>query len=409
MVIPQNGDTPALLEGGNVFTLSVDTPCTQLVTLSATVRGKRLSTSVLFSTIQDKATILSARAPLPTDAVWGPRSEAVPSRPPEFDGNNNTNRKGDTDAGRKHDTQRLVGRGGLEVPQRLESGLGIKGRPISLVFVGSLRLDGQKHIWLQQMEHLSRARFVPTYLTFEEGEGGSTNNADDAEEGIPSSWKTNAVESFTQRLRRAGVPLVKAWLPQVEESWIFDSSSGGEASITLLKEMTFRAVLESIDRAGGEPRLMSPPWARELFQRIADAIKSVSPDVLVVANGKTLGDAVLTRAARWAMSDYDCKIVMDFPNIEPAQGVDVDVLTTPSHYVARHPDTEVLATVTGARVVVIPPGVQTASSVLFSGKSIADDAEPPPDRKPGGFLRELACDSGVLAKLDCCDPDCHVR
>lgn len=384
-------------------------PCTQLVTLSATVRGKHLSTSVLFSTIQDKATILSARAPLPGDAAWGPRSEAIPFRARELEGDNNTIRKGEDKAsGRKHDTRRLMVRGGLGVPQLLESGTGIKS-PISLLFVGSLNLDGQKHIWLQQMEHLSRARFSPTYLTFEGGEGEGENNS---EEGA-SIWKTNAVESFTRRLRRAGVPLVKARLPQVAKSWILDSSSGNsseQVAINLLQEMAFTAVLESIDRAEGEPRSMSPPWARKIFERIADAIKDVSPDVLVVANGKTLGDAVLTRAARWAMSDYDFNIVMDFPNIEPAQGVDVDVLATPSHYVARHVDTEGLATAMGARVVVIPPGVQAASSILFSVKGIADeDTQPTPDLQSGGFFSELACDSDVLTELGCCDPDCHVR
>lgn len=418
VVVPQNGDTPTLLESGNVFTLSMDMPCTQVITLSATtVLGQHLSTSVLFSTMQDKTTILSARAPLPTDAAWGPRSEAVPSRSHQLEGNKSAiRREANTDADRKHDTKRLVdGGGGLDTPQQqLESGVGTKG-PISLVFVGSLSLDGQKHIWLQQMEHLSRTRFVPTYLTFEAGgEGGGTDNSTAAEERA-SAWKTNAVESFTHRLRRAGVPLVKVRLPQVDESWIFDtSSSSGErvAPANVLKEVVFTVVLESMDRAGGEPRSMSPPWARQVVERIADAIKSVSPDVLVVANGKTLGDAVLTRAARWAMSGefYEGRIVMDFPNIEPAQGVDVDVLTTPSHYVARHPDTEGLATATGARVVVIPPGVKAASSVLFSANdTIGDDAETPPDGNPGGFLVGATCDRGVLAKLGCCDPDCHVR
>lgn len=406
IALPQNGDTPALLDSGNVFTLSVDLPCTQLVTLSATVGGQHLSTSVLFSTIQDKANILSARAPLPTDAAWGPRLEEVPCRPRELEGDSDIMIKGEkgTGSGQKHGKQRMVGRRGLHAPQRVENGVG--KAPISLVFVGSLRLDGQKHIWLQQMEHLARARFISTYLTFEGGEGGSTNNADT--NGGASTWKTNAVEIFTQRLRRAGVPLVQVRLPQVDESWIFDSSSVREASVNL-QEMAFKAVLESIDRAGGKPRSMSPPWARELFKRIADAVEGVSPDVLVVANGKTLGDVVLTKAARWAMRDHDCKIVMDFPNIEPAQGVDVDALTTPSHYVARHPDTEELATATGARVVVIPPGVQAASSILLSAKGITDNAGVPPDRQPGALVSELFCDSGVLMKLGCCDPDCHVR
>lgn len=414
--MPQNGDAPFLLEKGNSMILSSDMPCTQQVTLYATVRGERVSASVLFSTVLDREAILSARTPLPSGAVWGrPRSMVCPPliREHEEGDSSASLPKGDKSTWQTHEsgTDVMVGKGGLYCSvsgsaesQRCDSGEetteGLP-RPISLVFVGSLSLDGQKHVWLQQLEQFSRVRFAAKFLTFEEQEGthGSTAGA----------WKTNAAESFKQRLSRAGVPLVTVRLPQVNSSWIYDSIGGEVAPTHTLKEMAFKAVLESIHRAGGNPHLMSPSWTGEIFQHIADAVESASPDVLVIANGKTFGDDLLTKAARWAMRDNSgFKIVMDFPNIGPALGVDVNVIATPSHYVARHRDTQALAAASGAEVVVIPPGVPVAST-LSQAKSLLADELLSLDRTSGELRRERVCDSGMLNKLGCCDPACHVR
>lgn len=411
---PKYGDTPFILEKGNSMVLSSDMPCTQHVTLYATVWGERVSASVLFSTVLDREAILSSRTPLPPGAVWGrrPRSMACPSRIREQEeGDNSASlHKGDTSTWQTHEsgTDVTVGKGGLYSSGSAESQRSDSGeettegvpRPVSLVFVGSLSLDGQKHVWLQQLEQLSRVRFAPKFLTFEEQEGAHSSTA--------GAWKANAAESFKHRLSRAGVPLVTVRLPQVNSSWIHDRI-GGEAPTNTLKEVAFKAVLESIHRAGGKPHLMSPPWTGEIFQHIADGIESASPDVLVIANGKTLGDDILTKAARWAMRDKSgFKIVMDFPNIGPALGVDIDVIATPSHYVARHRDTEALAAAAGAEVVVIPPGVPVASTLSRAETLLANEVLPL-DRTSGEVRRERVCDSGMLNKLGCCDPACHVR
>lgn len=413
--MPQNGDTPALLDTGNVITLLVDTPCTQLVSLSATVRGQRVSASVLFSTIPDKAAMLSARASLPEDAVWGAPWSATPSRLRGREDNlkksttNNSRTDGEGHAKwkardaehiwRSTEQKRTAGE------QQWDNGVALEAvslpPPLSLVFVGSLSLDGQKHIWLQQMEGLSRLRFAPKFLTFHESGGGEAESVDPE----AAAWKTTTTKVFEERLHRAGVPLVKVSPPQLEVgSSIFGSLQGdplsGEAPGTPLKEVIFRLVLEAIDRAGGEPRLMTPSWTREIFEYIADAVKSVSPDVLVVGNGKTLGDVLLTRAGRWAMRERG-RIVMDFPNMDPAQGIVVDVVATPSHFVARHPDIEALVTASGAHVVVIPPGVDVASSLLQAG----DVAEREADKAPAAkSFYHPAC-SGALGELSgACSP-----
>ncbi|CAM9801608.1 unnamed protein product [Ectocarpus sp. 12 AP-2014] len=414
VLMPQNGDTPFLLEKGNSMILSSDMPCTQQVTLYAIVRGERVSASVLFSTVLGREAILSARTPLPSGVVWGrPRSMVCPPQIREHKegGNSASLPKGDKSTWQTHEsgTDVMVGKGGLywssgsAESQRCDSGEetteGLP-RPISLVFVGSLSLDGQKHVWLQQLEQLPRVRFAAKFLTFEEQEGthGSTAGA----------WKTNAAESFKQRLSRAGVPLITVRLPQVNSSRIHQSVSGEVAPAHTLKEMAFKSVLESFHRAGGNPHLMGPPWTGEIFRHIADAVESASPDVLVIANGKTLGDDLLTKAARWAMGDNSAfKIVMDFPNIGPALGVDVDVIATPSHYVARHRDTQALAAAARAEVVVIPPGVPVAST-LSQAKTLLAGELLSLDRTSGELRRERVCDSGVLNKLGCCDPACHV-
>lgn len=389
VLLPQNGDKPALLESGNALTILVDLPCTQLVTLSATVGGQRFSTSVLFSTIQDEATVRSKRVLLPADAVWGVILGGLPSR-------KNTKTARTSPSGFRHDYSigeyvhdeetnkkhvphgaelrlgpREEGRGASLEPEKSPS-------PLSLVFLGNLSLDGQRHIWLQQMNGLSRARFSMKYLSFHSTVDDRGSEGVDANGASP--WKQNVAEKFKLLLASAGVPLIKVPQPTLKADWsTFGVFSEGDASSNMNgenpmvdqsalrrsdispEEEVFKAMLESFDHAGGEPHLMNPPWAREVFRYIMDAVKIASPDVLVVANGKTVGDSVLTRAARCAMGDRG-RIVMDFPNMEPAQSIVADVLVTPSHFVGRHTDIEALAKIAGAQVVVITPGVKSGTS-----------------------------------------------
>lgn len=394
VLVPQNGDVPTLLERGSAVSLLVDKPCTQLVILSSTVGGRRISTSVMFTTIIDKATLLSSKVPLPADAAWG-----VPlvRAPPKIALNGlMTNLLGDIPIDSIEDVvQNELGEtrddkdahpGGwkAEQPQSIIYPERTPRR-LTVVFVGSLVWDGQKHIWLQQMEGLSRQRFKLKYLTFEETR--------DQNEG-PRYWRGTTTEEFEHRLRAAGVPLIKIPSQRLRFDWTnldhwmkgggrvgndgYKSSNAIEHSVAAPKvrvqETVFELVLESFNRAGGWPHLMSPPWTREVFEYIMDAVKSVAPDVVVIANGKTLGDAVLTRAARLAMHERG-RIVMDFPNMDPAPGVDVDVLATPSHYVSRHPAVRALAETVGANVVVIPPGVDTAEPPV-DGAEFYDDTNP---------------------------------
>ncbi|CAM9914424.1 unnamed protein product, partial [Scytosiphon promiscuus] len=399
--VPQNGEIPFILTGTTYLTLSSPRPCTQLITLSATVHGQRVSTSVLFSTIPDKAAILSARIPLPADAVWGPRSEAAPSQPrrpevsPTAHRSSNTSEQGPLDM-KGLDCQ-------LEPTPRSNFAVDTEGaRPISLVFVGDWVFDGQKYIWLEQMERLSRARFTPKYLTFH-----AMHDESKETDASIHNWKENGAQILVQRLGQAGVQLIAAQPSMVNVSQVADSS-GQQSDTRYFEEKIMRMVLDSYDRAAGDPHLMSPPWTRDIFQPMADAIKYASPDVLVIANGQSLTDVVLTRATRWAMGTGGVKIVMDCPNLRPAPGVDIDALATPSHYVSRHPETEAVAAAAGAPVVVIPPGVRGATSDDFPVHPLPDAGGILPPRASGESINEMAHAIGILEKMDHCHPACHI-
>lgn len=406
--VPQNGVVPFIITEANEFTISSPWPCTQVVTLAATVGGQRVSASVLFSTVFDTAAILSSRTPLPADAVWGPRAITAHPRPREPEADLATGRNSNADGQRALSTEELDGTEAAR--QRSEFAVLTRGaRPISLVFVGTLKLDGQKHIWLEQMERLSRGRFSSKYLTFR-----TMRDVDDENYASifidatgAADWEKNGTDKFARRLSHAGVQLITAQLPPVDVRWIPESSDG-QLSISSMKEVLFRMVLDSYDRAAGDPHTMSPAWTRNIFLSVADAVKYASPDVLVIANGNTFGDVVLTKAARWAMGKSGCKIVMDFPNLGSAVGVDVDVLAAPSHYVSRHPDTQALAVAAGVHVVVMPPGVRGGSSDILPIQPLTASGIPSREVSEG-LIHELARADGILDGMDCWHPACPVR
>lgn len=392
------------------------------------MNGQSLSTSVLLSIVLDTSEVLKRRSPLPHDAVWGvpviPKTQStelrklggstereVASRTPHNDHRqviDPAKRTADTSSSTlrkqhvgsegsrynvavlppnwacskdirrerrqtaetkvspacdaKHQAEGIAGEGPRFTAAQ------VRQKPLSLLFVGSLAFDGQKSIWLQQMERLPRQRFSPTYLTFQE----------DDRAGELATRVAHSGGIFERRLRRTGVPLVAVPAPRLEVNFneierLRGKRDSGEIHLQGLQspniqEGAFSAILESFDNAKGDPSLMSPTWTRDIFLFIGQAVTEVSPNVLIMGNAKTLGDAVLTKAARWAMGPNG-RVVMDFPNIDPAPGIAADVLAAPSHYVAQHFTTEALAAAAGAHVVVIPPGVsideRTSSTSKF--------------------------------------------
>ncbi|CAN0264431.1 unnamed protein product, partial [Discosporangium mesarthrocarpum] len=277
-------------------------------------------------------------------------------------------------------------------------GAGAHRQPIRLCFVGSWKagIDGQKEIWLQEMERLPQDRFSATYLTFQ-AEEDLPGNKGPAEKAAPPTTTASQL-ALEQRLRAAGVRVIRAPIPPVSLAEIEagrtacggenyrggggvcdgSSSSGSSGAVEGSEpqqqphppdpEALFRAILESLDRAGSKLALMHPPWARRVLEHIIGALGKARPDVLVLGNTRSLGDAVLTRAARLMVPRGDgngghshLRVVVELPNIDPHPEIDADLLVAPSHYVARHEGTQALAREVGAGVVVIPPGVDMRS------------------------------------------------
>ncbi|CAM9490396.1 unnamed protein product [Sphacelaria rigidula] len=423
--VPQNGVQPALLEEGNKLTLDIREPCTQLVQLDAIVGGQCVSTSVLFSTVLDATEISNRRFPLPSDAAWGAPTIRIYSQTVKH--GNLARREVDhvaTSVNNKHGNMgsktRIVESAaaamkGPRAGDATQQGLQRSKKLLSLLFVGSLSFDGQKAIWLQQMEHLPRHRFSSTYMTFQNGDPSIEQPASSATTG-GASHLGGVLEV---RLQRSGVTLIKVPAPRLDvEDWgeidHFVGSNRGSDNIHAkasqhpgLREAAFSAVLESLKKASGDPALMNPSWAQEMFYYIAQAVTQVSPDVLILGNAKTLGDAVLTQAARWAMGPHG-RIVMDFPNINPAPGITADVLATPSHYVARHFTTETLAVMTGAQVVVIPPGVPNERESLVRFKFVMGQGDSKMSGEDcSGLLCRPTCRGGTAGRGSC-DPLCTV-
>lgn len=448
MWLPQNGDKPALLEGGNSVSFAVRDPSSLLVVLEARVNGGRTSSTVAFSTILRPWEIISLRAPLPVDATWGIASSSIDEHPlweditpisPDLDLHPTLEIMEQDAIGYQApeagESRRRRNQESLTQPQgswskSSEARSQKTSRPLSLVFIGSLAYDGQKAIWMRQMEDLPRDRFLPTFMTFqpEEDMGGGGFETGDVR---PREWGAiHFNDDFKQRLRDAGVPLIKVAAPQVEgvdglarlsnsnvtglddfggneegrraasdrEAWSFDWVPNDAEP----KEAIFSVILDSFAAAEGRPERMTPSWTREIFMYFSKSIASVGPDILVLGNSKTLGDVVLTRAARWAMGP-DRLIVMDFPNIDPPLGVAADVLATPSHFAARHPSTQELANSAGARVVVIPPGAETGPRQSSTPRNV--------ESRPPALSGEPSCRSmcrSIPGETRRCEPDCQV-
>ncbi|CAM9803837.1 unnamed protein product [Choristocarpus tenellus] len=454
--MPENYDALHFIEQGSDIVLQGGAPGTHLVELTVNLQGKRVSAAVVFSSVLTKEDIRSNRFYVPTPTAYGicgavRTGDDMPKESMGLGpitstigfGRTLERREGRSRNG-KHPQATSLGNPGGDTPQQecervwgemkaqsvtseaSKTVIGVEehikttapqdlkmldggARPIRICFIGSLtRMDGQKDIWLQQADRLPRSRFFPIYLTFEsdvpENEEPSTISP---LLSLPTSSTPHVVED---RLQRAGVPLIRAPIPPVaaediDAYFTFDHQTcrieGGGGQMEERVEAVYCAVLESIRKAPGrDPALMQPAWARRVFGHLVDAIEHVKPDVLVVGNSRSLGDAVLTRAARYAMGPHG-KIVMEFPNINPRLGIDVDLMVAPSHYVALHEGTSALADETGARLVVIPPGVVISPPLVKTTTAASVHVVD----APSGHIFE----NGRQMMLPLCHPDCtHV-
>ena len=263
------------------------------------------------------------------------------------------------------------------------------GDPVRVLFVGSMKWDGQKTIWLQQIRGLDRARFDLRYVSFMQ----------DAEEQRHSKFAT--------RLAALGVAPLLAPIPAIDAAEATEVPNDGAPRLIDVyngSQATLDAYLVSrLDAAGRDVDACDPPWVGRTWRHLAATFADLDPDVVVFANARDSSDAILTAAARVAAPR--AKIVMELPNLFPFEPLVADAIVAPSHYAATH--ASVAAAVARApnrpAVAVVNPGVDAA---LWGGASAAPAcrADCAAAQFPAAFARPGACAApcevvGFLARL----------
>lgn len=110
----------------------------------------------------------------------------------------------------------------------------------------------------------------------------------------------------------------------------------------------------------------------------------MSPDILVFANGRTAGDALLSACARLAGVRH---VVLELPNLFPRVPMPgLDLIIAPSHYAAQHESVQSLvrdpaSTARPAHQALLPtavitPGVDEARFFPLGRYPALDDGPP---------------------------------
>eukprot|EP00613_Pedinella_sp_CCMP2098_P076076 CAMPEP_0171935822 /NCGR_PEP_ID=MMETSP0993-20121228/33272_1 /TAXON_ID=483369 /ORGANISM="non described non described, Strain CCMP2098" /LENGTH=878 /DNA_ID=CAMNT_0012576839 /DNA_START=263 /DNA_END=2899 /DNA_ORIENTATION=+ len=318
--------------------------------------------------------------------------------------------------------------------------------PWRVTYVGMLKFDGQKTIWLHQMRYLPRELFQLRFLTF------SQESAND-----------DAASPMVRHLRELAVPLQVAPIPgiafedlrkglsQEPSGWWLEHStlpagSPGpfkwpltpeelEAALPTSQESLNPILIGALARAGGNVSAVTPPFAKALWTHLTDSLlikvprrddgdgdddddddfDVVAPDLVVFANSRDASDTLLVTAARAlgavvvektknrqkqrkkegtagvfpssspssSSSSSSPKLVMDLPNLWPWKGLSVDCMVAPSHFVATHPSVLEATAGSAVPVHVINPGVNE-SAFDASNKRRRERGQGRPGRGNGG-------------------------
>ena len=210
-------------------------------------------------------------------------------------------------------------------------------QPIRVGVIASLKLDGQKTIWLEQFKHFPRSEYEFRFICY------TANQANDGK--------------MVNILKDLNIP-----------SRLVDGLS---ISLELADVPDFPLNLIRLIRANTDIR----QWAHKLtpaeLQFMHDFFESfVVPlfglDLVTFANARTEIDTLIVEAARLAGVK---RIVMELPNLYPPQYVRVDALVAPSHFVKNHPS--VVADPTPCFV--INPGIQIDSFVPHTSFPVNKD------------------------------------
>jgi glycosyltransferase involved in cell wall biosynthesis len=265
--------------------------------------------------------------------------------------------------------------------------MAVPNQNMKVTLVGTLKFDGQKSIWLQQIEKIPASTVQWSYIMF-------ANNPTADELSGP----------FARRLEQLNVPMMFVPLSTPMEDLVatftklqITQKIDGTSVLNLLVEYADQVdpngVLGSF--AAFQARV-NFGWMRDFWESLVQAIASTTPDVLVFANARDISDKVLVRAARYAQVP---SLVMDLPNLYPVRPLQIDMIVAPSHFAKQHHSVQPLLE-HGVPCTVVNPGVDVHKFVPPSSSKDAPNLVAP---KPVviGFVGRLAAEKSPGLVLYC--------
>ena len=227
--------------------------------------------------------------------------------------------------------------------------------PIRILFVGMLKHDGQKTIWLRQFQHLppcSHSAF-DSHSASDTHSVSSTHSTSAVHDGVCGSCYDLQFTTFMglegqsgdparmiAELAKFNVPLSIRPLPSLAKEdldglgglaldKLFKSSGSVDMSVLVDYLMDrLAAVDQVVDN-------ITPAWAKETWQTMVAEIEAFDPSILVFANARDPTDCLLTTAVR--LCRRKIKVVMELPNLYPKFDMALlDVIVAPSHYAGEH-------------------------------------------------------------------------
>lgn len=189
--------------------------------------------------------------------------------------------------------------------------------PVCYVSSTSSAFDGQRRMWLQIMEGLSKVDFQFEVKTFERVVtdtpfARALRRLNVSVEGLPIEIARNELPDEEATSDGASEALLQSFYRQF--SWAKNDS---RQIMTLDQQFLSK---------------LQPPFAARIWSKLVDSLASCSDGLIVFSNSRSLSDELLVLAARLAGPRA---IVMELANLHPTR-VDVDVLLAPSHFAKEH-------------------------------------------------------------------------
>ncbi|GMH76544.1 hypothetical protein TrLO_g15987 [Triparma laevis f. longispina] len=149
-----------------------------------------------------------------------------------------------------------------------------------IMYVGMLKYDGQKTIWLEQFKSLNRNKWDMQFSTFM-----------NPENQVNSGEIIKAIED-------AGVEIKVKGLPSITEEDLLNTpcefteiiKKGGGVNMSII----VTCLLQRLNTANKDLNKLTPKWVKETWKGIVGEINEYEPDILVFANAREITDTLLT-------------------------------------------------------------------------------------------------------------------